>query len=82
MDKLLEELKKYLDETPKEELEKFAYLNEIGPDVLEYAEDFRIYSEKMWNISRNNEDDHHEYSTLGNLENSYIKSSYEYYLAA
>ena len=41
MGKLLEQLKEYFENTPKEVLEKEAkeweYLNEIGHDVLEYA---------------------------------------------
>lgn len=43
MDKLLESLRNYLRETPKEALEELDYLNEIGPDVLEYAKTFRYY---------------------------------------
>ena len=39
---LLESLKNYFKNTPKEELDKdwkeIEYLNEIGPDVFEYAE--------------------------------------------
>ena len=41
MGKLLNQLKDYFENTPKEVLEKEAkeweYPNEIGPDVLEYA---------------------------------------------
>lgn len=41
MGKLLEQLKNYFENTPVEVLEKesaeWDYLNEIGPDVLEYA---------------------------------------------
>ena len=41
MGKLLEQLKSYFENTPAEVLEKecaeWDYLNEIGPDVLEYA---------------------------------------------
>lgn len=47
MGKLLEQLKYYFDNTPKDILEKEAeeldYLNEIGPDVLEYAKMVRGY---------------------------------------
>lgn len=41
MDNLFESLKYYFDNTPKEFLEndwkEIKYLNEIGPDVIEYA---------------------------------------------
>lgn len=47
MGKLLNQLKDYFENTPKEVLEKEAkeweYLNEIGPDVLEYAKMVRGY---------------------------------------
>lgn len=47
MGKLLNQLKEYFENTPKEVLEKEAkewnYLNEIGPDVLEYAKMVRGY---------------------------------------
>ncbi|MFC2440004.1 MAG: recombinase [Segatella maculosa] len=45
MGKLLEKLERYFENTPEELLEKdfgeLAFLNEIGPDVLEYAGMFR-----------------------------------------
>lgn len=41
MGKLFDELKKYFDSTPQyilnEDWKKREYLNEIGPDVMEYA---------------------------------------------
>lgn len=47
MGKLLNQLKEYFENTPKEVLEKEAkeleYLNEIGPDVLEYDKIVRGY---------------------------------------
>lgn len=47
MGKLLEQLKSYFENTPAEVLEKecaeWDYLNEIGPDVLEYAKLVRGY---------------------------------------
>lgn len=50
MGKLLNQLKEYFENTPKEVLEKEAkeleYLNEIGPDVLEYAKLVRGYINK------------------------------------
>lgn len=45
--KLLDNLKNYFENTPKEQIEKdlaeIEYLNEIGPDALEYAEELRKY---------------------------------------
>lgn len=42
MGKLFESLKGYFEKTPKEILDndwkEIEYLNEIGPDVIEYAE--------------------------------------------
>lgn len=42
MGKLFESLKDYFEKTPKEILDndwkEIEYLNEIGPDVIEYAE--------------------------------------------
>lgn len=47
MGKLLEQLKSYFENTPAEVLKKeyagWSYLNEIGPDVLEYAKMVRGY---------------------------------------
>lgn len=47
MGKLLENLKNYFENTPKDEIEKhlaeIEYLNDIGPDVLEYAEELKKY---------------------------------------
>lgn len=47
MGKLLNQLKEYFENTPKEVLDKevkeWEYLNEIGPDVLEYAKAVRGY---------------------------------------
>lgn len=47
MGKLLENLKNYFENTPKDEIEKdlaeIEHLNEIGPDVLEYTEELRKY---------------------------------------
>lgn len=45
MGKLLEELKTYFENTPDDVLEKdwdaIKHLNDIGPDVMEYAESVR-----------------------------------------
>lgn len=47
MGKLLNQLQQYFENTSKEVLEKeskeWEYLNEIGPDVLEYAKMVRGY---------------------------------------
>lgn len=47
MGKLLENLKNYFENTPKDILERelnaLDYLNDIGPDVIEYAEQVREY---------------------------------------
>ena len=47
MGKLLEQLKNYFENTPADILEKesreWDYLNEIGPDVIEYANIIRGY---------------------------------------
>ena len=54
MGKLLDQLKSYLENTPKEVLEKEAkeleYLNEIGPDVLEYAKVVKDYINQEYNM--------------------------------
>lgn len=50
MGKLFESLKDYFEKTPKEILDndwkEIEYLNEIGPDVIEYAE----YVKKLFGI--------------------------------
>ncbi len=47
MGQLLENLKRYFDETPadviKKDMEQFEYLNNIGPDVFVYAESAKSY---------------------------------------
>lgn len=47
MGKLFESLKDYFEKTPKEILDndwkEIEYLNEIGPDVIEYAEYVKNY---------------------------------------
>lgn len=48
---LVDSLKRYFEETPKEVLDKeweeIKHLNEIGPDVLEYCKRVREYQEKL-----------------------------------
>ena len=49
MGQILESLKKHYADTPQEVLDKeweeLAYLNDIGPDVFEYAEEMKGYIE-------------------------------------
>ena len=49
MGQILESLKKHYADTPQEVLDKeweeLAYLNDIGPDVFEYAEEMKEYIE-------------------------------------
>lgn len=67
MGKLLEQLKSYFENTPAEVLKKeyagWGYLNEIGPDVLEYAKMARdyigtemVYSERKYDLTISTED--------------------------
>lgn len=50
MGKLLESLRDYFDNTPedtlKKDLEELEYLNEIGPDAIEYCENLKKNYEK------------------------------------
>lgn len=50
----MEQLKKYFETTPKEilnkESEKLEYLNEIGPDVLEYVKVVKDYINQEYNM--------------------------------
>ena len=49
MGQILESLKKHYADTPQEVLDKeweeLAYLNDIGPDVFECAEEMKVYIE-------------------------------------
>ena len=49
MGQILESLKRHYADTPQEVLDKeweeLAYLNDIGPDVFEYAEEMKEYIE-------------------------------------
>lgn len=68
MGRLLEQLKSYFEKTPAEVLKKeyagWSYLNEIGPDVLEYAKMARGYiigtemvcSERKYDLTISTED--------------------------
>lgn len=50
----MEQLKKYFETTPKEilnkESEELEYLNEIGPDVLEYVKVVKDYINQEYNM--------------------------------
>lgn len=51
MESLLESLKDYFESTPKEVLDNdwkaVEYLNDVGPDVMEYVEPYRIVAKKV-----------------------------------
>lgn len=76
MGKLLENLIQYFEETPKESLynewKGIQYLNNIGPDVIEYAESVKLYL----NITS------HSFDVKGNIDNDEISPNSKYYLAA
>ena len=59
MGKLLEQLKSYFENTPANILEKesakWDYLNEIGPDVLEYANIVKGYIRESLEIPKTTE---------------------------
>lgn len=80
MGKLLENLKNSFENTPKDildrELNALDYLNEIGPDVLEYAEQVREYL--CSNIHQTKPFDFPNY----NGEDYVDSSNSNYYLAA
>lgn len=56
MGKISDGLKKYFEETPKEIIEKdweeIKHLNEIGPDVIEYAELLKLKESITFNYNR------------------------------
>ena len=58
MGKLVDLLKEYFENTPKEQLEaeweEIKELNDIGPDVLEYAEHIRKFYDKSLKNNENN----------------------------
>lgn len=80
MGKLLENLKNFFENTPKDildrELNALDYLNEIGPDVLEYAEQVSEYL--CSNIHQTKPFDFPNY----NGEHYVDSSNSNYYLAA
>lgn len=79
MGKLLENLKNYFENTPKDiidrELNALDYLNEVGPDVQEYAEQIREYLCSNIQIERFNIPKY-------NGEHYVDSSNSNYYLAA
>ncbi|EJW95428.1 tyrosine type site-specific recombinase [gut metagenome] len=87
MGNLFESLKSYLENTPQDVLEKnwneIAYLNEMGPDVIEYAE----YVKEQYgievsysNLGTNMET--HKFDVSACCENNSIATDSLYYIAA
>lgn len=78
MGKIFAGLKKYYDEMSEEKLadnaKKLSFLNDIGPDALEYVENVRsyFYSEMLCQ----------DYCIPKSRENTEIYSNQPYYLAA
>lgn len=87
MGNLLESLKHYFEHTPPEVIEKdwneVSYLNEIGPDAIEYAEYVRKYLDA--NVSYSSAEtkgDTHKYAVLESYDSSQIAADSPYCLAA
>ena len=85
MGKLLDSLERYFEDTPKDILEKdsegWDFLNEIGPDVLEYAKIVRdSFDVEISYCSSESIDRRHEYCSKTSKGD--IKVSSQYYLAA
>lgn len=78
MGKILDGLKKYYAETPEEILvhnaKKIDYLNEIGPDALEFVKQTRTYVSEVLRYP--------EIYVLESSEDTAISPSQRYYLAA
>lgn len=87
MGNLFESLKNYFENTPKEVLDndwkELKYLNEIGPDVIEYAkfvkEQFGI-AVSYSNSEQKNET--HRYDVSVDSRNNGIAADSQYYFAA
>ena len=87
MGNLFESLKKYFENTPKEILEndwkEIKHLNEIGPDVIEYAKFVREQFDIA--VSYSNSDkklETHKYDVYIDSENEGIDVDTQYYFAA
>lgn len=87
MGKLFESLKDYFEKTPKEILDndwkEIEYLNEIGPDVIEYAEYVKklfgidvSYSSSEKNLST------HKFDASEASDTGRISGDPQYYMAA
>ena len=76
MGQLADNLKRYFAETPQDVLDRewdeLKYLNEIGPDVLAYAERVRSFYSQLMNTR----------SGIVNSHNESFMSEDLYYLAA
>lgn len=85
MDELIENLKRYFRETSQEEIERdwkeMKYLNEIGPDVFEYAEFVRKNFEALFNSDIDVLTSHKFTSTNIPIKDM-TEESAQYYLAA
>lgn len=87
MGNLFESLKNYFENTPQDILEndwkEVEYLNEIGPDVIEYAD----YVKKFFDIdisysSIENDLGAHKFDVSECLDNDHIATDAQYCLAA
>ena len=84
MGNLFESLKNYFENTPKEVLDnEIKYLNEIGPDVIEYAkfvkEQFGIAVSYSNSVSKN---ETHRYDVSVDSGNHGFAVDAQYYFAA
>ena len=87
MGKFLESLKDYFENTPKDILDndwkEIEYLNEIGPDVLEYAECVReLFSIEVLYSSSDKNLDAHKFDISLNSGIEKIEVDAQYYFAA
>lgn len=87
MGNLFDSLKNYFENTPQDILEndwkEIEYLNEIGPDVIEYAEYVKTYFETDVSYSNvKNELETHKFGLSECLDNNRISAEAPYYFAA
>lgn len=87
MGNLFESLKNYFENTPKEVLDndwkEIEHLNQIGPDVIEYAEFVKEnFGIAVSYSNPNNLLETHKYDVSATLENKGISADAQYYFAA
>ena len=87
MGNLLENLKKYFENTPQDILEKdwkeIEYLNEIGPDVIEYAEFIKeSFGVDVFYSNMTTKIETHKFDLSQCLEDNRISAEAQYYFAA